>query len=125
MDLLCFLCLVFAMPLCASVFMCLVVTCWERADLLALVCLTVSLLLCHWYPRSGVVLDCINSFAPLFTSIIQGREAESTIHNHRNINNSIPSHYYGQKLQLQGRGGESILHITEILTTVTPHLIMD
>ena len=33
-----FFCLVFAMPLCASVYMCLVVTCWERADLLALVC---------------------------------------------------------------------------------------
>ena len=38
MDLLCFFCLVFAMPLCASVYMCIVVTCWERADLLALVC---------------------------------------------------------------------------------------
>ena len=33
-----FFCLVFAMPLCASVYMCLVDTCWERADLLALVC---------------------------------------------------------------------------------------
>ena len=33
-----FFCLVFAMPLCASVYMCLVVTCWERADLLTLVC---------------------------------------------------------------------------------------
>ena len=45
-------CLVFAMPLCASVYMCLVVTCWERADLLALVlwCLSVSLSLSHWYP---------------------------------------------------------------------------
>ena len=33
-------CLVFAtcMSLCASVFMCFVVTCWERADLLALFC---------------------------------------------------------------------------------------
>ena len=31
-------CLVFAMSLCASVYMCTVVTCWERADLLALVC---------------------------------------------------------------------------------------
>ena len=31
-------CLVFVMPLCASVYMCLVVTCLERADLLALVC---------------------------------------------------------------------------------------
>ena len=39
MDLLCFLfCLVFAMSLCASVSMCFVVTCWERADNLALVC---------------------------------------------------------------------------------------
>ena len=30
--------LVFAMSLCASVYMCFVVTCWERADLFALVC---------------------------------------------------------------------------------------
>ena len=28
----------FAMSLCASVYMCFVVTCWERADLLTLVC---------------------------------------------------------------------------------------
>ena len=28
----------FAMPLCASVYMCLVVTCWEKADLLVIVC---------------------------------------------------------------------------------------
>ena len=33
-----FFCLVFDMPLCAFVYMCLVVTCWERTDLLALVC---------------------------------------------------------------------------------------
>ena len=32
------LCLLFTMSLCASVCMCFVVTCWERADLLALVC---------------------------------------------------------------------------------------
>ena len=31
-------CLVFAMSLYASVYMCFGVTCWERADLLALVC---------------------------------------------------------------------------------------
>ena len=30
--------IVFAMSLCASVYMCFVVTCWERADLLTLVC---------------------------------------------------------------------------------------
>ena len=42
MDLLYFFCPAFAMPLCVSVYMCIVVTCWERADLLALVfgCLT-------------------------------------------------------------------------------------
>ena len=38
MDLLCFFCLLFAMHLYASVHMCLVVTCWERADHLALGC---------------------------------------------------------------------------------------
>ena len=47
MDLSCFFCLVFAMPLCASVYMCLVVTCWERADLLALIC-GVYLWVCHF-----------------------------------------------------------------------------
>ena len=31
-------CLVFAMSLCASVYMCFVFTCWERAVLLVLVC---------------------------------------------------------------------------------------
>ena len=49
-----FFCLVFNMLLCASVYMCLVVTCWERADLLALV-------VSHWYPGSVMVLDCIDS----------------------------------------------------------------
>ena len=40
-------CLVFAMSLCASVYMCFVFTCWERADLLALVC-GVLLCVCHF-----------------------------------------------------------------------------
>ena len=47
----------------ASVYCCLVVTGWGRADLLAHVC-DVKLCFCHfpmWYPGSGVVLDCINS----------------------------------------------------------------
>ena len=42
-----FFCLVFAMSLCVSVYMCFVVTCWERADLLALVC-GVLLWICHF-----------------------------------------------------------------------------
>ena len=35
---LCFFCHAFGMPLRVSVHVCLVVTCWERVDLLALVC---------------------------------------------------------------------------------------
>ena len=47
----------------ASVHRCLVVTCWERADLLSLVC-DVLVCFCNfpmWYRGSGVVLDCIDS----------------------------------------------------------------
>ena len=47
MDHLCFFCLVFVMPLCASVSLCLAVTSWQRAGLLALV-FCVSLLICHF-----------------------------------------------------------------------------
>ena len=55
-------CLVFVMSLCTSVYMCFVVTCWERADLLALVLVSLcEFSLSHWYPESGVVLDCIDS----------------------------------------------------------------
>ena len=36
-------CLMFAMSFCASIYMCFVVTCWERADLLALLVSAVSL----------------------------------------------------------------------------------
>ena len=57
MDHSCYFWCVFVRLSCASVYCCLVVTCWERADLLALVC---DVLLCVWYPRSGVVLDCID-----------------------------------------------------------------
>ena len=48
MDLFCvFFCLLFTMSFCASVYMCLVVTCWKKADPLALVC-GVLLLVCHF-----------------------------------------------------------------------------
>ena len=40
-------CLVFAMPLCVSVYMCFAVICWERAGLLTLVC-GVLLWVCHF-----------------------------------------------------------------------------
>ena len=52
MDPLCCFCFVFAMPLYTSVYMCFVVTCWERVDLLALVvvsnCEFVTFLLVSW-----------------------------------------------------------------------------
>ena len=46
-------CLVFAVSLCASVYMCFVATCWERADLLALV----------------VVSDCVFVTFPLVSLV--------------------------------------------------------
>ena len=59
MDLLCFFCLVFVMPLCASV-----CALWSPAGGWhlgsRLWCLPVFSL-SHWYPGPGVVLDCIAS----------------------------------------------------------------
>ena len=55
MDLLCFFCLAFNMPLCASVYMCLVVICWERAEFLALVC---GVLLCICLFPIGILDRC-------------------------------------------------------------------
>ena len=53
MDLLCFFCLVFSMPLCVSVYMYLVVTCWERAALSFVVsnCEFVTFPLVSWVKR--------------------------------------------------------------------------
>ena len=63
-------CLVFAMSLCASVYMCFVVTCWERADLYALVCGVccefVTFPLVSWV-RCGTWLYRFLIFAPLLT----------------------------------------------------------
>ena len=63
MDLLCFCSVLCLLCLCARLFICAL---WspagERAELLALFGVSsVSLSLSHWYPGSGVVLDCINS----------------------------------------------------------------
>ena len=62
--------LVFALSLCASVYMCFVVTCWERADLLALICGVccefVTFPLVSWV-RCGTWLYRFLIFAPLLT----------------------------------------------------------
>ena len=46
-----------------SVICSLVMTCLERAELLALFCVVLSCIFCHiaiWCSGSGMVLDCIN-----------------------------------------------------------------
>ena len=79
-----FFCLVFAMSLWASVYMCFVVTCWEWADLLALVChFPIGILGQVWYlfvaisdlctltcfvkndPYMALLNICSNGFGPL------------------------------------------------------------
>ena len=63
-------CLVFAMSLCASVYMCFVVTCSQRADRLALVCCAncecVTFPLVSWV-RCGTWLYQFLIFASLLT----------------------------------------------------------
>ena len=63
MDLLCFCSVLGLLCLCARLFICAL---WSPAGKglalgSCLWCLTVSLSLSHWYPGSGVVLDCIDS----------------------------------------------------------------
>ena len=68
--------------LCTSVYMCFVVTCWERADLLALVCGVfcefVTFPLVSWV-RCGTWLYRFLIFAPLLTFDIMSR-GRSIVH---------------------------------------------
>ena len=64
-DLLCFCSVLCLLCLCARLFMCAL---WSPAgkgltSWLSFVVSAVSLSLSHWYPRSGVVLDCIDSWS--------------------------------------------------------------
>ena len=67
------------MLLCTSVYMCFVVTCWERADLLALVCDVycefVTFPLISWV-RCGTGLYRFLIFAPLLTFILRLNDAD-------------------------------------------------
>ena len=63
MDILCFYSVLCLLCLCVCLFICAL---WSPAakgltSWLSFVVLTVSLSLSHWYPGSGVVLDCIDS----------------------------------------------------------------
>ena len=65
MDLLCFSSVLCLLCLCACLFICAL---WSPAgkgltSWLSFVVSTVSLSLSHWYPGSGVVLDCIDSLS--------------------------------------------------------------
>ena len=65
MDLLCFCSVLCVLCLCARLFICAL---WSPAgkgltSWLSFVVSTVSLSLSHWYPGSGVVLDCIDSWS--------------------------------------------------------------
>ena len=66
MDNSCYFCHVFVMLLCASVYCCHAVTCWERADLLALV--SDDLLLVCYFPIGilGKAWYLIVTFPDLF-----------------------------------------------------------
>ena len=81
-------CLVFAMSLCASVYMCFVVTCWERTDLLALVCGVyceyVTFPLVSWV-RCGTRLYRFLIFAPLLTFITIAHELAKNLQYRKRI----------------------------------------
>ena len=82
MDLLCFCSVLCLLCLCECLFiwLCFVVTCWERADLLALVCGVccefVTFPLVSWV-RCGTWLYRFLIFAPLLTLIYQAPLAQS------------------------------------------------
>ena len=82
--------LVFAMSLFASVYMCFVLTCWERADLLALVCGVycefVAFPLVSWV-RCGTLLYRFLIFAPLLTLSIKNCIVLSKMSNNEIIYN--------------------------------------
>ena len=78
------------MSLCASVYMCFVVTCWERADLLALVCVVsncefVTFPLVSWV-RCGTWLYRFLIFAPLLTLVWKhAHETRQTEESHHQV----------------------------------------
>ena len=63
MDLLCFCSVLCLLGLCTRLFICALLSPAGKglASWLSFVVSTVSLSLSHWYPGSGVVLDCIDS----------------------------------------------------------------
>ena len=103
----CYLCFVSVMLAVLSVHCSLVVSSWERADLLALVC-DVFLCFYHfpmWCPGSGVVLDCIDS-GSLPSSLLSYKRKQYVFLNHNltrlDLYNDFP------KYIISNQKGESI-----------------
>ena len=72
MDLLCFCSVLCLLCLCARLIICAL---WSPAgkgltSWLSFVVSAVSLSLSHWYPGSGVVLDCIDSWSLIYVFVL-------------------------------------------------------
>ena len=61
MDLLCVFSVLFLLCICMRLFICALRSPAGKGLTSLLSCVVSSLLLSHWYPGSGVVLDCIDS----------------------------------------------------------------
>ena len=98
-DLLCFCSVLCLLCLCASVYMCFVVSCWERADLLALVCVVfcefVTFPLVSWV-RCGTWLYRFLIFAPLLTFMYYYIESQYLTH-------EVSTHPWGQVSTARGQ----------------------
>ena len=96
MDLFCFCSVLCLLCLCARLFICAL---WSPAgkgltSWLSFVVSTVSLSLSHWYPGSGVVLDCIHGF---FQPFWEGALGPFALGNSRHFNRNWENffiHFY-------------------------------
>ena len=119
-DLLCFFCLAFAMFLCASVKnMCFVVTCWERANLLALVC-GVWPWVCHfpigilgqvWYLIVSIPDRCTLTYFECPAFIHQGKPIYSQFKN--KVINCIGAQHWRELLNYRDSLVKLLLNRTE------------
>ena len=120
-DLLCFCSVLCLLCLCARLFICAL---WSPAgkgltSWLSFVVSTVSLSLSHWYPGSGVVLDCINfwSLHPYFLLVVTpGTWIRRTNMNQKNF---ISFHHYIHRhiyLKFQSFDG----HVVNLCHTLKP-----
>ena len=109
-DLLCFCSVLCLLCLCARLFICAL---WSPAgkgltSWLSFVVSTVSLSLSHWYPGSGMVLDCIDSWSlHLYLLFLT-----NAVHHHKRNNRIKLTHYDDTKKIAHGsqivRGKENL-----------------